>query len=351
MLFALVYALPFLLEDTEEPDVFGDALYLVCLAFAVQGFIQLMAFIIPSFGDYMISIKPIETRDTLLNSSLNVYFRGYALSGSIFFELPAGFGVAFIAFIRILFIKNQKYITGYKGYIMFFLFVFGSALSGRTAFVGLIVSLVLGIMFIKNPTVLFFKILKPAAILIFSGIILYTVLPSRQRIILEEHIFPFAFEFYYKYELSGKMSTGSTDVMIHDHYFKLPDEIIMQGTGRYVPRNGNGFYMNTDAGYMRNVIFGGIFYLLCVVFYQFLYFIKPLSITSRLCRTKEGYEDFMFFLAVFLYLFILEYKGSALAFMNIMQVLLLFFGMTYLIRHYYRKESEESEENEITQEI
>jgi hypothetical protein len=333
MLVAMIYALPLFLEGDEE-HAFPVASLLVCYAFAVQGFIQLTAFLIPSFGDFMISIKPEHWQDFLINSNLRQTFRGYALSGSFIFELPAGFGVAWILFVRILTIKDQTYITGYKPYLMFILFFAGSMLSGRTAFVGLSMAAAMGLFLIKNPFTFILRNLAPMAVFTVLLAVSYTFLPAKQKQALLNDVFPFAFEAYYTYKETGRIATGSSDVIIYNHYYRLPDKTLLYGDGKFVVKGG--FYGYTDAGYMRNALYGGIPYILCLIIYQLLYFFKPLTISNRLRHTKEGLGDFLCLLALFLHIFILEYKGSALALMNIMEALLFFIGFSYMMQYYER---------------
>ncbi|MDR0613536.1 MAG: hypothetical protein LBG45_08705 [Dysgonamonadaceae bacterium] len=338
MLVAMIYAMPLLLEDDEE-HAFERASLLVCYAFAVQGFIYLLGFFIPPFGDFLISMKQETVRDTLLSPTMHQAFRGYALAGTIFFELPAGIGVTWILLVRLLTKEDQTWITGYKPYLLFVLFFIESMFSGRTAFIGLLMAAVMGFLLIRHSLA---RILKSVAfVAVFAGLlaVAYAYVPDEQKMLLEEDIFPYAFEAWYTYEETGKVATRSSDALIHGHYYRLPDRTLLCGEGKF-SKKGGGFYGDTDAGYMRNALFGGIPYILCLVIYQWLYFYRPLTISGRLRRTKEGYGDFMCFLTLFLYIFVLEYKGSALGIMNILEVLLFFICFSYMMRYYRREDAE-----------
>lgn len=339
MLCSLIFALPLLIDENNESTSFEQISVIVCYVFAVQGFIQLLGFLIPPFGDFLISMKPIGIQDAVLDSAFDVKFRGYALTGSPFFELPAGFGVAFILFFRILLTPDQKMITGYKKFVVFFLLLLGSILSGRTAYIGLLMGIIMSLFFLKNPIGLLLKFIWQAGIFVLLLIFVYTFLlrPS-QKHIFENYVMPFAFEFFYTYESTGEFKTGSTDVMIEQHYFKLPIETLMHGDGRYLGVDGF-YYKNTDAGYMRSVLYGGIPFLLCLIIYQSLYFLRPIFM-ARSGGTRDDKMDLYCLLTLFLHLFILEYKGDAIGTQNIMEVLLLFIGTGYMVRHYWRKENE-----------
>ncbi len=335
MLSCLVFALPLLLEG-HESEAFEYAATIICYAFVIQSIIQLLGFLVPPFGDFLISIKPEKMQKILSSGAIKIYFRGYALSGSPFFELPAGFGVTFILFFRLLLVNNQKKFTGYWIYIVFFLLLFGSALSGRTAFIGLSMACIMSILLFSNPLNAIIKIIRKSTLPVLVIIIVYAFLitPNQRKSLLED-IFPFAFEFFYNYEASGQFTTDSSEA-IKKHYFILSPETYLHGDGRFEGEN-NSYYKNTDAGYMRSVLYGGIPFALCLMLYQSLYFINPLYI-SRNRNSREDYADFLCLLTLFIHLFFLEYKGLTIGTQNIMQVLLLFIGSSYMTRFYNRRQ-------------
>lgn len=339
MLSTLIFALPVIIDDTRD-DTFEQAINIICHTFALQGLIQLLGFLIPPFGDFLISTKPEGMQAALLDGPYNIYFRGYSLTGSPFFELPAGFGVATILFIRLIFIENQRYITGYRKYVIPFLFLVGSMLSGRTAFIGVGLGVIMAFFFVKNFARTLLKVGK--ILILFSvlgaGVYLF-VLSSSQRRAITDDILPFAFEFYYNYKSTGEFTTVSTDALVEHHYFPLSQNTLLHGDGRYVENDG-AYYGRTDAGYMRALLYGGVPFLLCLIIYQSLYFISPLAI-SKTGNIKDDRADFICFLILFLHLFILEYKADTIGTQNIMQVLLLFLGTGYITRYYYRLESVE----------
>ena len=342
MLSSLVFALPILINEDE--NTFEQAAYIICCAFTLQGFIQLIAYLVPPVGDFMVAMKPPAFQEFfILNPELR--FRGYALTGSPFFELPCGFGVAFILFFRILYIKGQKYITGYKKYVMFFLFFFGSMLSGRTAFVGLGIALGMVFFMVKNPVNSIYKTGRIILLLGVALVIVYNFLPSSFREKISDTVFPYAFEFFYSFEETGKVGTVSSDAL-DGHYFALSSETLLHGDGRYLEPSG-GYYRGTDAGYMRMLLYGGVPFFICLLIYQYVYFSKPLY-NSRRGGTEEDRRDYWCLLFLFVHLFILEYKSDTIGTQNIMQVLLLFIGSAYMIRYYYREETEIYNEKNTT---
>jgi hypothetical protein len=264
-------------------------------------------------------------------------FRGYALTGSIFFELPAAYGVACIMFFRLQLIEGQKYLSGLRAYTVLFFLIAGISLSGRTGFIGLSGGLLLYAVYsfdkftkwIKNT----WKIITGVA---FALVFFYLLIGQKQRTSLTDEIFPFAFEAYYNWRDKGTFSTGSSDVLIHGHYYALENKALLTGLG--APSGVNNSYKPTDAGYMNAMIFGGVLYLLCLVIYQYLYFAVPLGINYRR-RTKEEKFDFLCFLLLFAYMFILEYKADAMGTQHITEVLYMAVGSSFLIKYYYQLEN------------
>ena len=335
MLGALVYALPILIPKGEEGIAFERSALIICYTFALQGIIQLSGFFIPSWGEFLVEMKGEGVAKQVLTGYENLYFRGYALTGSPFFELPSAFGVAFILFFRLLLVRGYSFFPGYISYIIFILFFLGSMFSGRTAFVGLAIALIMCVCILKNPGRIVLSVLKNMAVVIFFAILLFQFLPKEIKLQIEEDVLPFAFEFYYNYTEKGELKTASSDVMLNAHYFLPKEETLLIGDGRYMNKTGNN-YMYTDAGYMRAVLYGGGFFFLWLVLYQSLYFIRPMTRSYLQRKNVEDYSDFLCFLFLFGYLFFLEFKSEAIGRQNITMVLLLFIGCAYMVRDCYR---------------
>jgi hypothetical protein len=338
MLLALIYILPILLEG-KETEAYERAMLLVCYIFDLQGFIHLAAYFIPPLGDFMISIKSEIFKQGLLDPGKNLdRFRGYALSGSVYFELPSAYGVAFILFIRLQLIEGQKYLTGYKSYIILFLFIAGIMLTGRVGFVGIGVGMGLYFLCVKDPITVLGRILKN--MIAFSPtllIIWFFILSPTQRTSIENEIFPFAFEMYYRFRDTGTIGTWSSDVTFHSFYYPLREETLLWGHGVDNIYELLNMYTFTDAGYMRMIMFGGIPYLTCIIIYQFLYFSKPIKAALQL-RDKEAEKDLYCFLFLFAYILILHIKDMALGLQHLTEVLFLFIGFSYLIKYYAKLE-------------
>jgi hypothetical protein len=335
MLFALIYTLPILIED--EANAFEEASCLICYAFALQGLIHITGYLVPEVGDFMFELQPTHIQDKITTSGVD-RFRLYALCGSIFFELPAAYGIASILFFRLLLKDTRKHITGLKSYVVCFLLFAGITLSGRTGFVGFFIGLFFYLFCqLGRISIIVKKGWKVALAVIFVIGIFYFVFPSKARISVIDEVFPFAFEAYYNYVDEGRVGTTSSDVL-ELHYYPLDMRTWLIGEGVFADESRYGF---SDAGYMNDLIFGGIPFFICLLIYQSLYFSRPLFI-ARKDETPDSRIDYFCFLILFADIFILNYKSTSLGSLHIVEVLYLFAGISYIIRHNYKEDYEDS---------
>ena len=341
MICSLVFALPIMVE--KKAKAFEDTILVICGAFALQGFIHTMGFLIAPVGDFLYSLQSEAVQEAGNTVSLNVdRFRFYSLTGSPFFELPAAYGIACIVFFRLQLMPDQNYLRGWKAFVVMVLIILGISLSGRTGFVGFALGLALYIFYNwSNFSQMGRNIIKILGGFVLMLVVFYTVLTPAQRGKFTDNLLPFAFEAYYNWRNTGRLETGSTDALQEIHYYPLDSQTMLWGTGGYSDDFGSRF-RHSDAGYMNNIIFGGIFYFLFLVIYQFLYFQRPMKIALRQ-NTREGNIDFSYFFILFAYMFILEYKGVSMGTIHIVEVLFLYIGFTYLLKQYALEDMEQDE--------
>lgn len=333
LLLCLIFILPFILNGNKE-NPFEYVCRIIFFTYALQGFIQFSGYVYEPLGDFLINMKDEWMQERLKDHR----FRGLALTGSPFFELPCGMGMAFIIFFKLLISGMQKskalQIFEYAG----FLFVFiGSMLSGRTAFIGLLMGIVMYLFFksVKRPKIssliksVFLFLVLVVAFQLFS----YTSFGRK----LSDEVFPFAFELKYNYDETGELTSNSTTAL-NDMYFMPAFKTFMIGDGYYTNKSGGGYYMQVDAGYMRQILFGGIVLFTCLFIYQMLYVYRPMTLAIRQ-DSNMGFNDFMLFFSLFAFILIANYKGEALGRMQQLQVILLLLGNGFL-QQYDWKENE-----------
>ncbi|MDR2690920.1 MAG: hypothetical protein LBB73_01245 [Dysgonamonadaceae bacterium] len=336
MLFALATAYPLMIEGKEE-QALEETLKIICYTFAWEGAIHLTGFIYNPFGEWLIRLLSEDRK--IVDSYVSDYyihrFRFYAMSGSVFFELPAAMGVACIVYFRLLLERGQKYMGYFISIVVLMLLLAGIMLSGRTGFIGLFTGLLYYIVFMSRSGWKkdIWRLVAASALL---GFIFYSALSDKQKNDFNEQLLPFALEGYYNWKEYGTFFIRSADVTMDSHYFPLKAETIQKGHG--VEAMSVPFYRHTDAGYMNALVFGGIFYLLALVAYQCLYFIKPLSLARLRVDANGRRRDFWFFTILLAYMFVMEYKGVALGSQHLTEVVFLFICSAYITQHYFRED-------------
>src|SRR5690606_31294028 len=86
-----------------------------------------------------------------------------------------------------------------------------------------------------------------------------------------DSVLPYALEMIYNFLQSGKLSTVSTD-KLSKMYFSVPYDTLLFGDGHWNDPDGVGYYMQTDAGYMRHVLYFGLFpSMILYALYVFLF--------------------------------------------------------------------------------
>jgi hypothetical protein len=327
MLATAVFVLPFLIEDKPQSDPFSLICMYISYAFALQGLIHLTGYLYMPFGEWVLSTKPPEVQAEFNNPAKGLQrFRGYALTGSTFFELPCAYGIAFIAYMRLQLVEGQQYIKGYMSYVVFFLLIIGIMLSGRTGFVGVVMGIIFYFIFKVDPVNIMYNVFRK--MIVFVPIIVgafFILLTPSQRRGFEEDIFPFAFEMFYNLESKGEFTTGSTDATL-SFYYPLRDETLMLGHGND-PQAVSFGYPFTDAGYMRTLIYGGVPLLFIMLFYQYLYFQLPLSFA----KARASWLDYLMFLSMFICIILYHIKDNALGMQHLTEVLFILLGFSYLL--------------------
>jgi len=342
MLGATVYVMPLLVEG-KESAAFEEIALIICYAFALQGALDLAAVLYDPLGDLFIKLKP---GDALLldadDPDFGNRFRFCNLSGTRLVELTASFGVSFIVFFMVQTKYDHPLMSGLKKYFVFLFILLGTMFAGRTGFIGLVMGFAGWLFFSFNRILLFFKrnmkyIVGFTSLLLF---VFYVVLPPKQRQTFTDGVFPFAFEWYYNYKDQGKFEVGSADA-IPDHYFFLYDKTLLAGHGVDAFGAAALGYPHSDAGYMNTLVYGGIPFLLILIIYQLLYFVRPIeaALNNKLAR---DWISIGFFILLIAYIFIAEIKASMVAYLHVIEVMYLALGSSYMIQYYTQKEQDES---------
>lgn len=226
--------------------------------------------------------------------------RGMGMAASVTYDLGV---VLSIALIFVAYNMSERDYENIKlDLCKYAVIVIGIALTGRTGYFGLLLSIIyLFVDFIRKNNL---KILGKGFVSIILGVVILNLaydkfIPMDVR----DDVEAYALESYVNYEETGEFkSTSGTH--LQQMYFPIPLKTFLLGDGLYT-ENG-AYYMHTDAGYMRNVLFWGVFPSLLL---YALYFFWTKEIVVRVRFVSEKNIAFIAVLLLSLFL-ITNYKGD-----------------------------------------
>ena len=116
--------------------------------------------------------------------------------------------------------------------------------------------------------------------------------------------FVWAFDLFVTFAQTGKFETASSNILLEQMIFMPKNMTILLGDGMYTTTEG--YYMSTDAGIMRSLLFGGILFVL--VRYFSVYIVYLINILKKnQSKIRRRLYEWMFLLC-----FVFEIKGEIL---------------------------------------
>lgn len=288
----------------------------IIYAYVIQSVIELIASIFPPVADVIIKINRSDFAEKVEG------VRGLALSGAVGWSLSLTYGLVFIIYAKHYLMNRIKWNCLL---ILLMLFV-GNFFAGRTGFIGLIFALTLFILANRNSVwSRMSMVVKLSFLIVMICGIIYIAVPAYVDYMLER-VFPFAFEPIYNY-LDGKgFTTTSTDILDDMWNINVSMETLLKGTGYFTGIDGS-YYMHTDVGILRNLLYWGLFGYSLVICYQF-YIIYP--ILKNHIKIDKNYVYAMFFL---FYLCVTEYKAMVLGSNKAIISITFLLGYFYYLRN------------------
>lgn len=284
--------------------------------FIVQTIIQLIVLQSRVLGEMILHFNHFEPEKVL---GIGSNIRGKALSAATTYHLTIAYGFAFMLYVKYYFNRAINLKILLAGVLIFV----GIFFAGRSGFVGCLLA-VLGSMVYRSDGFKgkFVAVVKSLLLLLFVlfllNIILYQFFEDFYQMLLEQ-ILPYAFEFLYSVGDSGKMETQSTNQLLGMWQNDFNYVEFFLGSGRYTGIDGK-YYMHVDPGVLRHTLFMGILGYLCLVVYQLM--LLPVVFQQN----KDGY----YFKLMFLYIFIMDFKGVTLGVNKFVFAICLLLSFSYL---------------------
>ncbi len=308
------------LNDYKSSSEYAEKL--IVYIFVIQSIVQVIAFLSPQVASLIHLTYAPGYAEIIYEQYGGV--RGLALTGSAGWGLAVGYGFAFLFYVK-SFIIGQK-ITLFN-IIIGLLLVLGTFFAGRSGFLGAILGVIYYLFSTERTIKKFKNIFIILLSIIFIILLVYISLPSFVELLVHK-VFPFVFEFYYHYESSGKVQTWSTNRLMEMWSIPISEKTMILGDGLFTDPRGDHYYMRTDVGYVRNTLFGGIFFaLLIVIYHSYLS-----SGVFLLKKTNKDIKIFIIFLIV--YSLILEAKAMTLGFNKYAFSILIFYFIAQVYDYY-----------------
>lgn len=303
----------------------NEAVKYLIVAFVIQSIIQIVSFAFPTIYELLNVFR--ETSTVEIGESRYLGTRGLAIAGGGFFSLSSAYSVFFVllAEYRTSFKKNKAITCLVLGVLLF-----GALSAGRTTLVG--VSAAIGVLLLDKFDWLFklnhikrfslknkiskktFVVWSFAICVLLTCVLValnFDVRYSLSGEIKEKigYFTRYAFELFYNLQNGYGFTTSSTDVL-SSMYFPISFKTFIVGDGWYTSETG-GYYMSTDAGYMRNLLFFGIIGALVLLAYQLQFF-----------KYKQSGKRKMVSVVLIFLLLVLHVKGDVIGFLQITQRML-----------------------------
>lgn len=247
-------------------------------------------------------------------------YRLYHFTSSAFFQLSLFYG------FLLHFLMAYQHKTGRVNHIILLALLFLGVLSGRTFLVMAVISFLIYFNWRYLPILTLFAV----------SCLLFVFYYSEQRYIA--HALEPIIKLIYKPTGNIAHISHSTDTLIQKHLFIPTLKQILIGDGFYYAKTG-GYYGATDSGFLRQLLYGGIGYLV-VCFSVTAYFVVRVA-------NNWFNGSWRFILSTLAIFSLLNIKADTYAFPGIMFVLLMFlslFGDTgkwYVVRRSVKKEEGE----------
>lgn len=275
----------------------------IIISFVIQAIVEWLAMISP-----MVKAFVYSTKDTKTIRIADQYggIRGLSLSGSSFFGLALAFGFVYILFFSEKNLLFKKYTV--CRYLIFGLLVTGTFFAGRTGLVSLPIIMFYFVVtnrkYKRNFTIRKTTIIGTITFLV--ACILATIFLgdafgfSDALLVRLGYLKNFIFEFWISFMNGNGFATSSSTHMFKDMYFKMPFFTLLFGDGWYTVKTG--YYMSTDVGVMRPILYMGIPGLIMLFLIQ-----------KQILELGDGIEKKIYFV-LWIYLIIAQLKGEAIGF-------------------------------------
>ncbi|MEZ8412221.1 O-antigen polymerase [Vibrio splendidus] len=277
-------------------------IHLVLAIISFQALVMILMLIFPPIQKMVFSL--ISTNGAHVRYEGDFRFRAIGLTGFSSYSMAVCqcFG---LYLFHILWSYKQSRYGWFLSVLSFLIIMISAVISARTSFV-FIVPLFFYYVFLlfhSKSSILKYKISCVFFVFVILAFFLVSYLISTGSNEIERML-NWTFEIFYNFADTGKLATSSSN-SLKDLFFLPTTSTILWGDGYYLLPSGE-YYMHTDVGYLRVLLYGGLFGSL--VFYSPFVYVYYLMFTSF-----KYYFGFFQSIPILIYcflVFLVNVKGS-----------------------------------------
>jgi hypothetical protein len=299
---------------------FNEFLRMLIGIYLAQSFIIILMLIIPAFRELIFALFGSDQIITL--NERYGGFRGFGIAGSVTYDLAVALSIGMMFCTYLMAVEANNKIL----YIFIWLVLFiAVSMTGRTGYLGVLFSVfIIAFSWKRKQSLLaVWHTLYLVPLTVALSWLAVAVYAPSTALFIADTVLPYAFEMFLTFAETGELSTRSTDKTAA-MYFPVDTRTFLWGDGFWDNPLGYGYYMNTDAGYMRHMLYYGAFVSLVLYAYYLMCFSM---LVNRLRTYKLGR---MLGVLLGLYFFIAHLKGDFLT-GSAMNIKLVFLLLVYLL--------------------
>lgn len=281
--------------------VLSDYIKLIIIAILVNSIIATMAFLSPSVMNVLTSIQSFSDEEKIERTA---YFsvRMIGLGSGKFY---VGGIINGMGLLLTFYLLAKKEINNFIAIVLIFVLFFVGVFIARTTIVGFVIGLLLFFVYSDKPRVIWISV----------GLVVFTIFAFSVSL-FENLNTSHAFEFF-TLDTDSYRKTSTMTTLSHMYNITLSEKTLLIGDGLSKGPVG-GYYMGTDVGWLRNILYFGVLGTFLGYVYYELHILKMLK--------DQFNEDMKFFFMWFLFLVLLNFKG--LPDFNFMIFLLIAYPIT-----------------------
>lgn len=267
-------------------------------------FTTFLFIVFPALKDFWFNNVLVMTETELRKAYAGgAYTYRVGIAGFSAFGFATIFGVALLINTYLLLQKNMK--RKEFGYRIFaqIIIIIGCFLYGRITIVAFVLCGIYILIFSPDKKRLF-KIFLTLSIILAIGIsFLFVAAQTNEG--LNEWV-KWSFNVLTDLIQGNEINDGSVNILFNKMYFMPPLKTLLIGDGYYTCPDDGKYYMHTDVGFLRLVLYFGIFGLLTA----YVAFIKTVLLPVKRFKAEKNLQGIILMYFILIAVFVFELKGE-----------------------------------------